>query len=106
MVRKFFFRHEKVIKKRRFFSIAHQSLDSVTADDLIKDERGISTPKTLTNKIFVYKKDDMQVTFSCENKNNVCLLEKPVIEEITAYTENSNLYIEKNGKQTILNSCR
>ena len=98
-----FFRHDKLVNKRKFYSIAHQALNSNTPQDLVKEERGLSTPKALTDKIFVYKKDDMQVTFSCENENGVCLLEKPVINEITAFTENSNLYIEKNGEKSILN---
>lgn len=98
-----FFRHDKLVKRRKFYSISHQSISDKTPKTLISEQRGISTPKALTDKVFVYKKDDMQITYSCKAENGICLLEKPVIDEITAYTENSNLYVEKNGEKTILN---
>lgn len=98
-----FFRHDKLINKRKYFSIAHQSIDKADVEDIIENERGISTPKAVGNKMFVYKKDDMPVTISYEGDSKVCLLEKPVVAEINVFTENSNLYLEKNGEKSVLN---
>jgi len=98
-----FFRHDKLIKKRKYFSIAHQSVNSLEMQDLIKDERDISTPRVIAEKVFVYKKDDMPVAISFEQNNGVCLLEKTTTEAISAFTENSNLYLEKDGEKSILN---
>lgn len=98
-----FFRHDKLIKKRRYFSIAHQSLNSPHAEDIIKEERGISTPKMVSDKVFVYKKDDMPVSISYEANKGVCLLKKTTSAAVNAFTENSNLYLEKDGEKTILN---
>lgn len=98
-----FFRHDKLIKKRRYFSIAHQSVNSNEVKNLVSNERDISTPKSLSDKVIVYKQNNKQVIFSFKDGNNICLLKKPVTDVINAFTENSNLYIEKNGEKSILN---
>jgi len=97
-----FFRHDKLIKKRKYSSIAYQSIQNLKMKDLIKDERGISTPKYIKDNVIVYKKNDNEVVFSYEDKQ-VCLLQKSLTNRINAFAENSNLYLEKDGKKTILN---
>ena len=96
------FRHEKLLKRRRYFSIASQKINSLKSIDLIKDEREISTPKIMSDKVFVYKKDGNQVAIEYKDNNAVCLLAKPTIEDVNAFCENSTLYLEKDGKRTAL----
>jgi len=98
-----FFRHDEMVNKRKHFAIAHQSIENKKIENIIENERDISPPKAVGNKMFVYKKDDMPVTISYEDDNNVCLLEKPTAVELNIFTENSNLYLEKNGEKSILN---
>ena len=100
---KVFFRYDKMIKKRKYSSIAYQDIQNLKIQNLIKEEREISPPKFLKNEVIVYKKNNKQVTFSYENDNQVCLLKKTVTKSINAFTENSNLYLEKDGKKTIIN---
>jgi len=94
------YRHEKLVKRRRYFSIASQKLNSSNSIDLIKNERGISTPKAAEKNAFVYKQNGEQVAIRYQNNKAVCMLSKPGINELNAFCENSKLYLEKDGNKT------
>ncbi|MBN2281809.1 MAG: PD40 domain-containing protein [Candidatus Marinimicrobia bacterium] len=100
--REVIFRHEKLINKRRYFSIAAQKITGVSAIDLIVDERGISTPKAAGRNAFVYKQNGEQVKISYQDNKPVCSLAKSAEQEINAFCENSKLYLEKEGHKTEL----
>lgn len=97
---KIFFRHEELIKKRRYFSISHQSIENREIHDLIQKERDVSTPRKSAGNIVIYKAKNQREIYSCDKE--VKLLEESIEKEINAFTENSKLYLEINGEKSVI----
>lgn len=99
------FRYNTYQNHRKYSTLAIQNVEDNQIETLVKNKRKLSPPHYFEKKSIMYNLQGSKQVFdlSSNTAKEISALSKAVISEPLAYTENSNLIIQTNGKEKILN---
>lgn len=102
---KVLFRYNSYKNRRKHSTLAIQNIDNNEIQSLVQEKRKLSPPHFTNEASILFNlKGKKQVFDLAENQvREISALSKPVSSEPVAYTENSELFVIKNGEEEVLN---